>query len=106
MTLRRCAAEQGIVLALVQAANSSAVIPLLVDFETGAQEKLRRKLFDCEPDGVRRVPKSSVRNWSSAGFMFATGEQLRGGVIIKLDDGLPDRRLFERNFFDHEFILP
>src|SRR5579864_3450070 len=104
MALSRRAAGQGIVLALVQAANSSAVIPLLVDFETGAQEKLRRELFDCEPDGVRRVPKPFVPDGTSAGFMFATGEQLRRGVIIKLDDGLPGRLLFERNFFDHELF--
>jgi hypothetical protein len=38
--------------------------------------------------------------------MFAAGEQLRRGVVIKLDHGLPDRHLFERNFFVHEFILP
>jgi hypothetical protein len=101
------AADQGIVHAVVQMANCLLVISLLVDFETSAQEKLRRKLFDCEPDGVRRVPKSSVSDWSPLGFLPATGEQLRRGVIIELDydlfdRGVFDRHLFERDFFDHD----
>jgi hypothetical protein len=67
-------ADQGIVHAVVQMANCLVVISLLVDFETSSQEKLRRKLFDCEPDGVRRVPKTLVSDWSSPGFLPATGE--------------------------------
>src|SRR6202034_4906065 len=74
IVLSRCAAGQGIVLALVQPANSSTVIPLLVDLETSSQEKLGCKLFDCELDGVRCVPKPFVPDWSSAGFMFAARE--------------------------------
>src|ERR1700722_273631 len=72
--LARRAAEQGIVRAVVEAANSLVVISLLVDFKTSSQEKLRGKLFDCEPDGVRRVPKTSVPNGSSPGFLPAAGE--------------------------------
>ena len=101
------AAGQGIVHTVVQAANCLVVVSLLVDFEAGAQEKLGRKLFDCEPDGVRRVPKPSVTNGSSPGFLLATGEQLRRGVIIEFDYdlfdcGVFDRHLFERYFFDHD----
>ena len=85
------AADQGIVHAVVQAANCLVVISLLVDFETSSQQKLWRKLFDREPDGVRRVPESSVANGSSPGFLSATGKQLRRGVIIEFDYGLFDR---------------
>jgi hypothetical protein len=111
IALSRRAADQGIVRAVVEAANSLVVISLLVDFEIGAQERLGWKLFDCEPDGVRRVAKSSVPNGSSSGILLATGEQLRRGVIIKFDYGLfdrgvLDRHLFERDFSDHDFILP
>ena len=97
------AADQGIVHAVVQAANSLVVISLLVDFETSSQETLRWKLFDCEPDGVRCMPKSSVPNGSSPGFLLATGEQLRRGVIIKFDYGLFDRDLFDRHLFELTF---
>jgi hypothetical protein len=102
------AADQGIVHAVVEAANSLVVISLLVDFETRSQEKLGRKLFDCEPDGVRRVPKPSISDRPSPGFLLATGEQLRRGVIIEFDYGLFDRgvfgrHLFERDFFDHDY---
>jgi hypothetical protein len=99
------AADQGIVRAVVEAANSLVVISLLVDFETSAQERLRRKLLDCEPDGVRRVPKSSISNGLPPGFLLATGEQLRRGVIIKFDYGWFDRHLFGHDFSDHDFIL-
>jgi hypothetical protein len=81
------------------------VISLLVDFETSTQERLRRKLLDCEPDGVRRVPEASISNGSTPGFLLATGEQLRRGVIIKFDYGLFDRHLFERDFSVHAFTL-
>src|SRR5271170_6207968 len=99
------AADQGIVRAVVQMANRPVVISLLVDFETSAQEKLRRKLFDCEPDGVRRVPKTFVADWSSPGFLPATGEQLRRGVIIEFDCGLFGRGVSKRAFFDHDYNL-
>jgi hypothetical protein len=102
------AAGQGIVHAVVQAANCLVVISLLIDFETSSQKKLRRKLFDREPDGIRRVAESSVPNRSSPGFLPATGEQLRRGVIIEFDydlfdRGVFDRHLFERDFFDHDY---
>src|SRR3984885_9689824 len=113
--LARHAAEQGIVRAVVEAANSLVVISLLVDFKTSSQEKLRGKLFDCEPDGVSRVPKSSVPNGSAPGFLLATGEQLRCGVIIEFDYGAFDRGVFvrvvfdrhlsERAFFGHDYNL-
>src|SRR5580693_7278287 len=103
------AAGQWIVHAVVQAANGLIVVSFLVDFETGSQKKLGRKLFDCEPDGIRRVPKSSVSDRSSPGFLLATGEQLRRGVIIEFDHGLfdrgvLDRHLFERDLSDHAFF--
>ena len=102
------AADQGIVHAVVQAANALVVISLLVDFETGSQEKLGRKFFDREADGVRRVAKASVSDRPSPGFLLATGEQLRRGVIIEFDYDLFDRgvfdcRLLERDFFDHDY---
>src|ERR1700686_4323769 len=96
IALARRAADQGIVRAVVQAANSLVVISLLVDFETSSQEKLGWKLFDSELDGVRCVPKPFVPNRPSPGFLFAAGEQLRRGVIIKFDYGLFDCALFDR----------
>src|SRR5580704_14251545 len=104
------ATGQGIVHAVVQAANCLVVISLLVDFEVGAQKTLRRKLFDCELDGVCRVPKSLVSDRSTPGFLPATGEQLRRGVIIEFDydwfdRGVFGRHLFERDLFDHGFIF-
>ena len=65
IALSRHAADQGIVHALVEAVNSSAVISLLVYFETGAQKKLSWKLFDREANGVRRVCKPPIPNWLS-----------------------------------------
>jgi hypothetical protein len=102
------AADQGIVQAVVQDANCAVVISLLVDFETGSQQKLGRKLFDCESDGVRRVPESSVSYRSSPGFLLATGEQFGCGIIIEFDYGVFDRGVFdrhslERDFFDHDY---
>jgi len=96
------AADQRIVHTVVQVANCLVVISLLLDFETSSQEKLRGKLFDCEPDGVRRVPKTSVPNGSSPGFLPAAGEQLRRGVIIEFDYGWFGRGVSERAFFDHD----
>jgi hypothetical protein len=59
-------------------------------------------------DGVRRVPKSLVSDRSTPGFLPATGEQLRRGVIIEFDydwfdRGVFDRHLFERDLFDHDY---
>jgi len=58
IALSRRATDQGIVHALVQAANSVAAVSPLVDFEMGSQKKLRWKLFDREADGIRRVRKN------------------------------------------------
>src|ERR1039458_2694346 len=90
IALSRRATDQGIVHALVQAANSVAAVSPLVDFEMGSQKKLRWKLFDREADGIRRVRKTSVPNWLSLGFPIAAGEQLCLSVIIKSDHGLFD----------------
>jgi hypothetical protein len=89
--LSRPAADQGIVHALVQATNSSAVVSLLVDFEMGSEKKFRRKLLDRETDSVRSVRKTSVPNWLSPRFPIAGGEKLSLGAVIKSDFG----------FFDH-----
>jgi hypothetical protein len=94
MALSRSAADQGIVLALVQATNSRAVISLLIDFEVGSEKKFRRKLLDCETDGVRCVRKTSVPNWLSPRLPIAGGEKLRLGAVIKSDLG----------FFDHKCV--
>src|SRR5580704_901802 len=98
------AADQGIVRAVVEAANCLVVISVLVDLETSSQEKLRGKLFDCEPDGVSRVPKSSVANGPPPGFLLATGEQLRCGVIIEFDYGVFDRGVFDRHLSGRDFF--
>ena len=65
IALSRHTTDQGIVHALVQAVNSSAVISLLVYFEKGSQQKLGRKLFDREADGIRRAGKPLVAKWLS-----------------------------------------
>jgi hypothetical protein len=96
--LSRRVPDQRIIHALVQAANSFAVISLLIDFEIGPQKKLRCKLFDREPDRIRSVPKPSVSNWSSAGSLVATGEQLRLSIIIKAGRDLFGYHLFDRYY--------
>jgi len=60
------APEQGKIASVVQATNLFAAVSLSVDFKNGADKEFARKLFNCEPNGVRRrskssVPKSSVR---------------------------------------------
>src|ERR1700674_3157767 len=92
MALSSRAADQGIVHALVQATNSRAVISLLIDFEVGSEKKFRRKLLDCETDGVRSVPKTCVHNWLSPGLPNGGGEKLRLGAVIKSDLGFFDHR--------------
>jgi len=101
--LSRRAPDQRIIHALVQAVNSFAVISLLIDFEIGPQKKLRCKLFDREPDRIRSVPKPPVSNWSSAGSLVATGEQLRLSIIIKVGRDLFGYHLFDRYLFKHDF---
>jgi hypothetical protein len=54
------APEQGKIASVVQATNPFAAVSLPVDFKNRAEEQFGRKLFDCEPNGVRRYSESSV----------------------------------------------
>jgi hypothetical protein len=92
MALSRRAADQRIVHALVQATNSPAVISLLIDFEVGPEKKFRRKLLDCETDGIRSVRKTFVPKRLSPRLPIAGGEKLRLGAVIKSDLGFFDHR--------------
>jgi hypothetical protein len=56
---------------------------LLVDFETGANKKVRWKLLDRETDGIRGSRKSFVPKRLSLDFPAPGGEQLGFGAVIK-----------------------
>ena len=90
IALARRAPAQRIVQALVQAANSLAVISVFIDFEMGPEKKFRRKLFYREANGVRRVRKTFVPGQLSFQCPIADGEQLRFGAVIECDHAIFD----------------
>jgi hypothetical protein len=69
--------------AVAQAANFFPDIPLTLDFQNRAEEKFGRKLFDCEPNGVRRPREASVAKSLVRRFAKPRREQLRLGVVVE-----------------------
>jgi hypothetical protein len=80
-SLDRCSAGDGIVSALVQAVDGVRAISLLVDFETGTDEKLWRKVLDRESDGVRSPRKPPIADRPM--LPVPPGEQFRFGVVVE-----------------------
>jgi hypothetical protein len=52
--------ERGKIRALVETANVLPAISFTIDFKNRAREQFGRKLFDSEPNGVRRLREASV----------------------------------------------
>jgi hypothetical protein len=63
--------------------NFFAAVSFSVDFQKGAEEQFRRKLSNCEANGVCCPGKSSVPNWSKPIFAVPRGEQLCLDAVIE-----------------------
>lgn len=84
------APRQRVFVAFIQSADSVAVEALLVDFEKGADQEIRRKLFYREADGLRGVRESSVSQRSVCWSPPSRAEQLSRGIIVKLGHRMGD----------------
>src|SRR5262245_5630983 len=78
-------AGEGIVGALVQATNRSAVVSLAVDFKKGAGEKVRRRFFNRKANGVSSARESPVSKRSVVVFAIARREQFCRNAVIEFD---------------------
>src|ERR1700692_674291 len=79
---RRRAARQRIVGVLVQSADSIRVESLLLHFEVGTDQQIRRQLLDGKTDGFRRLGESPVAHRAVA-LAAARGEQLGRGRVVE-----------------------
>src|SRR4029077_126023 len=81
---RRNAAREGIVAALIQAADSAPIEPSLLHLEIGAQEGLRRKLFDGEANSLGGAGEALVANSTGFGFPVSGREELSLCGVVKI----------------------
>src|SRR5260370_39484676 len=78
---RRGAASQRIVGVLVQPADTVGIEPLLLHFQVGAYQQIRRQFLNGKSDGFRRLGESPVAHRTVA-LATARGKQFcRGGVV-------------------------
>src|SRR5208282_1961632 len=82
--LRSCGApRQGIVGAFIEAADIVAAVPLLVDFQTSADQKLRRNVFHGKTDGLRGLRESLVAERLPPRYPPTRRKQLGRGFVVK-----------------------
>src|SRR5688500_7672310 len=79
-------ALERIIGAVVELADILVTKPVLIDFNESPKQKRRRKLLDCELDGICGTLETTVFN---PGRNFAVGgwKQFSGGLVIKFVHG-------------------